>query len=345
MGRIAMSAALVCLATCGFGCTSAGPPDEYGRRSAGIVGGAQTTSWDSVVFLYVDGVSCTGVVVAPEVVLTAAQCLDGAHGPIEVLWTDDIFGGAPDHTRMSTDYHIHPQYNPLDHNADVAAILLADVSPTDPIPIHCAPPDASWVDPANPLTVAGYGSADFDPGNGGLKVEAPIGFEAWDDQFLLHADAAHGFCYGDAGAPALTDHPGDWRVAAVASQWDETCTGWGAASRLDPHVAWLEGLVPGWDVCGGGGDDDDSAGGDDDDSGGGDDDSGGGDDDTTAGDDDSAGGDDDDVEDDDVTWDDDGEPDCSCRKDGERSVPPSALPWVLGALALAVVRRGRHSGR
>ncbi len=41
--------------------------------SSAIVGGQPTTEFDSVVFLLNEGYGCTGVVVAPQVVLTAAH--------------------------------------------------------------------------------------------------------------------------------------------------------------------------------------------------------------------------------------------------------------------------------
>ena len=327
-------AVLIALCSMSVGCAQplVGGAGESSER--GIVGGTPTTDWDSVVFIFTGETSCTGVVVHPDVVLTSGQCLDGTYGTVEVYWGDDLVQGPNDWTRYSNDYYLHPYYNPTDYSGDIAAIRLSEPSPTDPIPINCDPPDASWVDPADPLTGVGFGSAVPDPLEVGVKMEAPIAFESWDSDFLLHADQAHGFCTGDTGAPVLTDHSGDWAVAAVASHGDAQCVGWGAATRTDPHVDWLEGLFPGWDVCGPVGDDDDSAS---DDDTAGDDDSAS--DDDTADDDTAMPDDDDDTGDDDVGFDDDTGTDCACRTAGAGG--GSAGIAVLGLLLLAVRRRCR----
>ena len=316
-----------------FGCAQPGVDGAPETRGRGIVGGTPTTDWDSVVLIFTGGVSCTGVVVSPDVVLTSGQCLEGAYGTVDVYWGDDLLQGAPDWTRYSNDYYTHPYYDPATYSGDIAAIRLSEPSPTDPIPINCDPADASWIDPVYPLTGVGFGSTSPDPMDVGVKMEAPIAFEAWDSDFLMHADPNHGFCNGDHGAPVLTDHNGDWAVAAVHSHGDALCENWGAATRTDLHVGWLEGLFPGWDICGGG-DDDDSA---DDDDTAGDDDSAG--DDDTSGEDDDTADDDDDTGDDDVGFDDDDdEPtDCECRT-GAAGGRSSGIV-VLGVLLFLIRRR------
>ena len=288
-------------------------------RGAGIVGGTPTTGWDSVVFLFTGGGACTGVVVAPQVVLTAGHCLEGVSGTVDVYWGDDLIDGVYEYARHSNDYHIYPHYDPADYSGDIAALGLSEVSPTDPIPINCDPPDASWVDPTDPLTGVGFGTIYPDPGSGGVKLEAPIAFDSWDSDFLYHSDPDHGFCNGDGGAPVLTDHGGDWAVAAVASHGDAHCVGFGAATRTDQHVDWLEGLFPGWDVCGDG--DDDDATGDDDSAG----------DDDTTGDDDTS----EEEEDDDIP------PDCGCRHEGGTGRGGAIALAVVVTLALSIRRRPR----
>lgn len=284
---------VLCAWLAAVGCDRPPVGESPASTGQGIVGGTPTTDRDSVVLIFTGAGVCTGAVVAPDVVLTAAHCLDGVWGTVEVYWGDDLVDGVYDDTRYSNEYHVHPQYDAATLAHDIGALKLSESSPTDPIPINCDPPDASWVDPADPLAVVGFGMIYPDP-QVGLKLEAPVAFDSWDADFLFHADPDHGFCRGDAGAPVLTDHGGDWAVAAVASHANVHCVDYGAATRTDPHVGWLEGLFPGWDVCGGAGDDD------------------------TTGDDDSAGDDDTSGEDDDTSdgEDQDAPPDCGCDGDG-----------------------------
>jgi len=299
-------------------------------QGQGIVGGSSVQGWDSVVVVLADTLACTGVVVSPDVVLTSGQCIDGFSGTVEVYWCDDGANEGYYWFRESNEYYIHPSYDPTTYSGDIAAIRLNDLSPTDPMPLNCDPPDASWIDPSAPLTGVGFGSDQPSPETDYIKREAPIAFDSWDSDFLFHNDPDHGFCTGDNGAPVLTDHGGDWAVAALASHGDSQCVGWGAATRTDAHVDWLEGLFPGWDVCGDG-DDDDSA--DDDDLAGDDDDTSAEDDDT--GDDDL---DDDDIDtDDDIGMDDDGTgPDCSCQTTGAGD----ESSWIVGlGVMLLALRR------
>ncbi len=264
--------------TVASGCTDP-VEDGYWRvleHSSPIVGGHETTDWEPVVFLDISGWMCTGTLVAPDVVLTASHCLEGAYGNLTVKACNTCY--YPDDswwTARSNDYHMHPQYG-ASMTHDIGVIVLDDAAPFDPIPINRDAPSNSWINNGNPLTFVGFGVTDIHRNDEGTKRTVDIVIDDWDSNYLYHADPQHNTCVGDSGGPSLTDHGGSWRVASVVSWGDQNCEYDGYNTRVDSHASWVDGYTGGWMPAG---DDDD----DDDDTPPGDDDD---DDDTPPGDDD-----------------------------------------------------------
>ncbi len=255
-GRVDATLAAVLLVTL-TGCSY---PDTRDLRLADspIVGGHTTSSWDSVVYLDMGWSLCTGTLISPDVVLTAAHCLDGFHGNLGVLWTNNINQSSWD-TMQSNDYHMHPSYDPYSCANDIAVVVLPHTGPGTPIDFNRDTPSNSWLGQSDQLTFVGFGVTSGYSSDSGIKREVDIGVDNWDSHFLYYYDSQHQTCFGDSGGPAFSNHAGGWRVAAVTSWGDATCSQMGASTRTDVHTSWIEGYTGGW-----GGDDDDDVHGDDD---------------------------------------------------------------------------------
>jgi secreted trypsin-like serine protease len=232
-------------------------PSIVEQHSSPIVGGQLTTDWDSVVFLEMSGWICTGTLISTDVVLTAAHCLDGAHGTVHAYWCNSCYWpNDTTHTRQSNDYHMHPSYSPSQMNHDIAVVVLSEPGPTEPYPINRDAASNMWLGNGNMLTFVGFGVTAIHLDDEGTKRQVQIEIDDWDSNYLYHYDPQHNTCVGDSGGPSLTDHSGQWRVASVVSWGDQNCTQDGYNTRVDTHASWVDGYTGGYDPDPG--DDDDS---------------------------------------------------------------------------------------
>ena len=234
------------------GWSAASPPSERTREVAhdpgpqAIVGGTEVEpgAWPGVVAVETDKL-CTGTLVAPDLVLTAAHCFDPApNASVRISFGDALDGGQ---VVAASEWQRHPDFclpaDCTDDLHDFAWVRLAT-----PVNSSAFPPIVPITDQVEfdevmrvgtSLQFVGYGQDD--DGQLGVKreVEASLtGFDASGREFRAGGDGKD-TCYGDSGGPALVQlDSGVWRLAGVISRGGE-CGHGGIYGVPLPELCWL----------------------------------------------------------------------------------------------------------
>lgn len=214
-------------------------------RSAALVGGAQAVQGAQPVVLIVGsrGNSCTGVLVARDLVLTAAHCVPpGADYKLV-----EFDAQRQPKLRDAQSVARHPQFSQktFDNHratADVALIKFAAPVGSAPAAIH---PDRLALAPGDNLRVAGYGLTQIGNGKSGGTLRGatlavtgqPGGLQIrLMDPATRNERAGLGACTGDSGAPVFGDIGGRQKVVGVVS--------WSTGPGNEAGCGGLTGVTP-----------------------------------------------------------------------------------------------------
>jgi len=221
-----------------------------------VVGGSAVAQgdWQDAVAVYKGStVQCTGVLVAPTVVLTAAHCVGGITA-VRLGTNDYNKGGELIEVLRSAR---HPNSS---NTYDIAALILADAAPVPPrmIAQDCVL-DTYLIDGAD-VSVVGFGATDSQ----GLKFTSTLmeGFTTVDDadcsdiESGCNVDVSPGgelgaggsdkvdSCFGDSGGPLYLLTPkGDYLVGITARGYNGNgppCGQGGIYVRPDAVFDWIE---------------------------------------------------------------------------------------------------------
>lgn len=232
-----------------------------------IVGGAEDQGPLSratvMVLSSLSGV-CSGVVVAPDALLTAAHCVTGAPGPAgaagaveyRVHYRDE--NGRPVFLRPSA-IAVHPGYDARAIKGRRPSIDLALLRLPEPLPARFGTAALSVASAPAGLALAagGYGvTREGDARSMGVYRTARLAaVEPHGASRILvwaegsgAADAATGVCEGDSGGPIARE--GGSAVLAVTA-WSSgakgrQCGGYSQGILLGPQRAWIDANLRAW---------------------------------------------------------------------------------------------------
>ncbi|MCC7070654.1 MAG: trypsin-like serine protease [Deltaproteobacteria bacterium] len=198
--------------------------------------------------------TCTGTLIAPDVVLTAGHCISPA-GELTFDVTDDD-GTTSIHRFSVATALAHPGYEPIADDAqpethsinDVGVLLLREAVSIDgsvPLPIRRNLLDDSLG--GEPVTAFGYGATRTAASGTKRSVELYFGTLFEDSYLLVGVDlddtdqsgtvtVDKGLCPGDSGGPDLMRGPDDaLEIVGVHAMGSVACS-LAESTRLDTHL-------------------------------------------------------------------------------------------------------------
>ena len=216
-----------------------------------IIGGTAVTdgSWPAVggIVLYPDSM-CSGTLISPRVVVTAAHCVKGENPTTFVLGYDMENG-----TEYAVQEAIYnPDYDAGGYNdpgsGDVAVLVLEERI-TGITPARLFTGDFTAFNDQS-IVFVGYGKRDVYQPLYGKKYQVTLTIKDIDDYgFWNYTNQSNvkNTCGGDSGGPGFVSYNGEYYIGGFVSSGDEYCVQDGYNMRADSNAEWILSQVEKYD--------------------------------------------------------------------------------------------------
>lgn len=201
---------------------------------------------------------CTGSLITPEVVLSAAHCGSDYPPELVVQVGAAFFGSRVDNSEQIVGFDsfvVHPDYVPLDSGGsfsgsynwddlgqnDVALLVLSEPVDVQPVWFRTEPLDDVAV--GQTVTSVGFGVTSGSGSGSGIKRSAELQIDVISDMFLISYSSSNpndaNVCSGDSGGPQYHLSGDIWTQWSVHSWADAACTSQSGSTRTDVVSGWI----------------------------------------------------------------------------------------------------------